>query len=150
MDHRLVPLRGHRPQPRESAAGEPEGRSAAGQVDDFHVAPEDTMAHARSKRFGAGLLGGETAGVRRRAGGPAVAFGPLSGSEDPVGETVAEPFQRALDAADIAEIRPNSDDHEPACARPSSMAMRMAFTVSSRPRKIASPMRKCPILSSTI
>ena len=40
MDDRLVPLRASCSQPLESAAGEPEGRPAARQVDDLHVAPE--------------------------------------------------------------------------------------------------------------
>ncbi len=46
-----------------------------------------------------------------------------------------------------------TEDHEdvlPALVRPSSMAARMAFTAGPRPVKIASPIRKWPMLSSMI
>ena len=100
--------------------------------------------------LGAGLLGGEAPGIGWRAGGAAVAPRPLALGVDAVGEAVPEALDGLLDAPNVAEIGPDPEDHAGTCARPSSMAARMARTASSRPKKIASPIREWPILSSTI
>jgi len=58
------------------------------------------------------------------------------------------PLDHLFDAADVCDVGTDADDHRP--EKPRSIAARMAFTVPARPPKIASPIRKCPMLSSTI
>ena len=67
--------------------------------------------HAGAERLGAGLLGGEAPGVGRRAGRPSVAAGPFAVREDAVREPLAEALERALDAADVAEVGADAEDH---------------------------------------
>ena len=102
--------------------------------------------------LGAGLLGGELLGVGGGPSGPPVGAALLGLGEATGDEALAEARQRLLDALDVAEVAADADDHRrrSADARPSAIAMRIAFTASARPTKIASPMRKWPMLSSTI
>ena len=59
---------------------------------------------------------------------------------------LAVPLDRALDTADTDEIGADAEDH----ARPRSIATRMVFTAPASPHDTASPIRKWPMLSSTI
>src|SRR5947209_15070201 len=146
MDEGFAPRRGDFRQPLGGAAGQPHRRRAARQIDDAHVAPEHAVAQAGAERLGAGLLGGEALGVGGGALGAAVALGLLDPGEAASDEAGAEPIQRLLDALDVAEVAADADDH----ARPSSIAARIRRMLSAKPTKIASPTRKCPMLSSTI
>src|SRR4051812_997811 len=134
-------------QPRQRAAGQRHGRLAAAHVHHAHVAPEHAAAQPRAERLGAGLLGSEALGVARRAGRPALGAFLLDLGEDTLHEAVAEPLERLLDAADVAEIVTDAQDHA-AALRASSMMRRISRIAASRPTKIASPTRKWPMLSS--
>ncbi len=107
------------------------------------------MAQAGAERLGAGLLGGESLGVGGGAAGARVRLAALDFRETARDETLAEPRQSLLDPANVAEVAADSDDHR-ARVRPSAIALRISRTLSARPTKIASPMRKWPMLSSAI
>jgi len=134
------------------AAGESHGRLAGRQVDDPHVAPEDPAAEPRSQGLGASLLGREPLGVGGGATGPRVRPALFDLGEAAVDEPPAEPVERLLDPPNVAKVAADADDHRrrSAGARPSSIAARIVLTVSARPTNIASPIRKWPMLSSTI
>src|SRR3546814_5216736 len=70
-------------------------------------------------------------------------FGALCIGKDPRLKPLAETVERILDAFDIAEVRSQPDNH-----RTRSICRRISLIDSFRPQKIASPIRKCPILSS--
>ena len=147
VDLRRHAGRGDLLQAGQRAAGQRHGRLAAAQVDHAHVAPEHAAAQAGAERLGAGLLGGEALGVARRARRPALRALLLDLGEDALHEAVTEALQRLLDAADVAEIVADAQDHaEP--LRASSMMRRISRIAASRPTKIASPTRKWPMLSS--
>src|SRR3989304_3877533 len=55
--------------------------------------------------------------------------------------------ERLLDAPDVDKVGANAQDH--AGLRALSISARMRLIASTRPSKIASPMRKWPMLSST-
>src|ERR1700675_1267537 len=151
MNHRMRSLRRDRREPRRGAPGQLHRRLAGGKVDDAHVAPEDAVAHPRAERLGAGLLGRKSLRVGCRAAGAPIGPAPLDLGETARDETIPELAESLLDAPDIAEVAADADDHRRAPeARPSSIAARIARTVSASPTKIASPTRKWPILSSTI
>src|SRR5690606_9492299 len=88
-------------------------------------------------------------------------FATLGFREDALHEAVAEPLQRLFYAADIHDIVANPEDHAPPAGCPSRAALapvprraslmsaRMRATASWSPPKIASPIRKWPMLSST-
>ena len=97
---------------RRGAAGQRQGRLAAGQVDDADVAPEHAAVEAGAQRLGAGLLGG----VAARVGFRAVAHGARSaarsiGGEHARDEALAEAVERALDAPDVDQVAAEADDH---------------------------------------
>ena len=133
----------------EGAAGELHRRRAAGQIDDAHVAPEYAVAQAGAQRLGAGFLGGEAFRIRRRPLRATLRLPLLHGRKTALHEAIAEPLKRVRDTRDRAEIAADADDHA-ICLRPSSIALRIKRTLSASPTKIASPIRKCPMLSSTI
>src|SRR3546814_13478819 len=70
-------------------------------------------------------------------------FGALCIGKDPRLKPLAETVERILDAFDIAEVRSQPDNH-----RTRSICRRISLIDSFRPQKIASPIRKCRILSS--
>ena len=127
-------------EPRRRAAGQPHRRLAAGQIDDAHVAPEHAAAQPRAQRLGAGLLGGEALGVGGGAPGAPLRAAPLDVGEAARDEALAEALERLLDAADVAEVAADADDHRlPPRARPSSIAARIA--ARSRRGRRRSPRR---------
>src|SRR6185437_9837970 len=118
------------------------------QVDDAHVAPEDPAAHAGAERLGAGLLGGEALGV---AGGPvvlALGAGAFDLGEDAVREALAVALQGLFDPPDVGEVGAQADDHAAFTDLASSISARMRWMAGPRPMKMASPIRKWPMLSS--
>src|SRR5688572_15608677 len=132
-------------QPFGGAPGQCHGGLARGQIHHPHVAPEDALIEAGSEGFGAGFLGSETFGVRRRALLAALRSPHLDRSKDPFNEALAIAVESLLDAPDIDEVAADADDHRAAApaasARAVSIRRRMVRTLSSRPTKIASPMR---------
>src|SRR5690606_32145578 len=136
-------------EPLQRAAGQGHGRLARPEVDHAHVAPEDTATHSRAQSLGAGLLRREALGVRGRPVRLALRAGPFDFGEDAVREALAEPRQALLHSPDVGQVRPDPDDHAAAPARASSIKARMRWMAGPRPVKIASPIRKWPMLSST-
>jgi hypothetical protein len=63
--------------------------------------------------------------------------------EHAVQEAIAEAGKRLLDPLDIAQVGAEADDH-----RAESISWRILRTLASSPVKIASPIRKWPMLSS--
>ena len=151
VDKGFGPRRENRFEPLGRASGEPHGRLAGGQIDHSHVAPEHSAAQSRPQRLGAGFLGGKPLGVGGGAPGPRFRPALFGLGEAAIDESPAEAFDRPLDSPYVAEIAADPDDHRRRSvgARPSSIAARIDFTVSARPTKIASPIRKWPMLSST-
>src|SRR5262249_2838875 len=96
--------------------------------------------------LGAGFLGGEALRVGLGPSGAAVGLRALSRGEDASEKTLAVPLDRAFDTADVDKIGPDTEDH----ARPRSIAARLGFTGSAMPQETASPIKKRPMLSSTI
>src|SRR4029079_8390892 len=114
-----------------------------------HVAPEDAAADAGAQRLGAGLLGREPLGVAGRGIELALGARPLDLGEHPMGEPIAEAVQALLHPADVGEVRAQADDHAAFPARASSIRARIRRMAGPSPMKIASPIRKWPMLSST-
>src|SRR5690606_20273976 len=81
------------------------------QIDHSHVAPVDAPAEPGAERLGAGLLGGEALGIGGGALGPALGFGALDGSEAAHDEPLAMAGEGLFDAADLAQIAAEPDDH---------------------------------------
>src|SRR3546814_4755474 len=78
VDMRAVPRRDHLREPRRGAAGQREGGSAGGGVDDADVLHEDAAFEAGADGLGEGLLGGEALGIGAGAGeGTACRLGAL-------------------------------------------------------------------------
>ena len=66
-------------------------------------------------------------------------------------EALAVPRQHLLDPPDIDQVGAEPEDHAARpLRRPRTIASRIIRIALSRPPKTASPIRKCPILSSTI
>src|SRR5262249_54089318 len=105
-------------------------------------------------RLGTGFLGGEALGIGSRPLLAALGFPYFDRGEDALDETFAVTLQRLLDAADVDEVAADADDHAgmapSTSARASSISRRMMAMLSARPMKIASPIRKWPMLSSAI
>src|SRR5262249_32572355 len=133
-------------EPRERPAGELHGGASRGQIDHAHVAPKHSRAQTGAESLGAGFLGGEALGVGLGPSGAAVGLRPLGRGEDASEKALAVPLDRAFDTADVDKIGPDTEDH----ARPRSIAARMVFTASASPPETASPIKKWPVLSSTI
>src|SRR5579864_2763873 len=152
VDARFVALGRDRIEPPLGAAGEFHGRPARRQVDDAHVAPPHAGAHAGAERLGAGLLGGKALGIGLDPVAPLFGAGALVRREDAVDEAVAVALDHLGDAAHIGNVGADAENHRmiPSLRRPRSIAARILRTTASRPSKIASPIRKWPILSSTI
>src|SRR5579883_573083 len=131
----------------QRSAGERHGGLATAHVDHAHVAPEHAAAQAGAQRLRARFLGGKTLGVACGAGGAALRALLLHIGEDALDEAIAESLERLLDAADVAEIVADAQDHAVAL-RASSMRRLISRIAAYRPTKIASPNRKWPILSS--
>ena len=110
------------------------------------------MAKPGSQGLGASLLGGKALGVRRGAPGACVRPALFDLGEAAVDEPLTEPVERLFDSPNVAKVAADPDNHRrrSAGARPSSIAARIVLTVSARPTNIASPIRKWPMLSSTI
>src|SRR5580704_5681408 len=134
------------------AAGELHGRPPRRQVDDAHVAPPHAGADAGAERLGAGLLGGEALGIGLDPVAPPFGARPLGRRENAVDEAIAVTLDHLGDAAHVGNVGADAEDHRaaPLLRRPRSIAARILRTTSPRPPKIASPIRKCPILSSAI
>src|SRR6185437_75371 len=112
--------------------------------------PEYAAAETGAQRLGAGFLRGVALGIGLDAVLAAVGFGALGGRIDTVEETLAVFFDHAANAPRVDDVGAEPNDHALlTLARPRSMDARMTVTVSARPSKTASPIRKCPILSST-
>ena len=139
-----------------SRAAAPPVRCSVGRprriVDHAHVEPVHALPYAGAERLGAGLLGGETLGVGGGPGRAAIGLGALDFGKTAARKAVAVFFQRFLDAADVAEIDAEADDHalRRRLSRPSSIAARIFRTLASSPMKMASPIRKWPMFNSTI
>src|SRR5271166_312401 len=148
----LGPGRQDRPEASRRAAAQAHRRLAGGEIDHAHVAPIDAAPEAGAERLGAGLLGRKPLGVGGRARRAPVRLPPLGLGEAAADEALAVSRERLFDAADVAKVAADAKDHcrPSATARPASIAARMHFTLSARPTKIASPIRKWPMLSSTI
>src|ERR1051325_10815257 len=123
-------------------------RASGRKVDYSHVAPPHALPDAGAERLGAGLLGGEALRIGFHALGAPLGARALRVGEDAREKTVALPRDQLLDGGDGGDVRADADDHRR--AGPRSIAARMAFTVLVNPPKMASPTRKCPMLSSTI
>ncbi len=134
----------HGPQALQRPAGEPQGRPPAGQVHHLHVAPEHAAAQPGAERLGAGLLGGEAPRVGGRAGRAAVAARALAHREDAMGEAVAEALERALDPADVAEVRADAEDHRRQSLPASTNAVASAPGPRPWPRASRGPPRRGP------
>ena len=89
---------------RKRAAGQPHRRLPRRQIDHPQVAPEDAVAEAGTERLRTGLLGGESAGIARRAIGTPVAFLALGIGKDAVQEAISKTLDHLLDAADVDQI----------------------------------------------
>src|SRR5215208_6607979 len=76
--------------------------------------------------------------MRPRRGFPPLGIGEHAGEE-----LLAPPIERPLDPLDVAQVRADPDDH-----RAASIRSRILRTLSLSPVKIASPIRKWPMLSS--
>src|SRR5690606_12470906 len=95
----------------------------------------------------------EALGIGLRAARTAIRLGALQRGEDAVEEAIAMPREHCLNAAHVANIGAEADDHAapfPARTRPRSIAAHTNSTVSSSPSNTASPTRKWPMLSSAI
>src|SRR5205814_3354686 len=102
----------------------------------------------RTHRLRESFLGGEA--LRQRPGdgvGARGGLGALGRGEDSGEEPVAPAIERVLDPLDVAQVRADADDHA-VVPRALSISSRMWRTLKSRPVKIASPIRKWPMLSS--
>src|SRR5438309_5137784 len=145
MNLRTMARRRQRVEPFLRAAGQRHGRRTRFLVHDTYIAHEHAALEAGAHRLGEGLLGGETLRVGAGAGeGAAFRLGALDVGEDALGEAVAEAVERILDPLDVAQVRADADDRH----RAASISRRMWATLSSRPQKIASPIRKWPMFSS--
>ncbi len=130
--------------PRLCAAGQHKRRRARRRVDHADVLHEDAALEPGPDRLGKGLLGGEALGERAGAGErSARRLGAFDVGEDTLQETLAEAIERRLDALDVAQVGADRDDH-----RALSINDRIRATLASSPVKIASPIRKWPMLSS--
>src|SRR5260221_315891 len=72
--------------------------------------------------------------------------------EDPFGEALAEALQGTLDPADVAEIGPDSENHDvlfPGSESPRRIASRYRRTASARPSSRASEINACPMDTSS-
>src|SRR5688572_22847314 len=157
VDLRRHAGRGDLGEPPGGAAGQLHGRLAGGEIDHAHVPPEHTGAKAGAQRLGAGFLRRETLGVARGALRPRLGLPLLDRREHPVDEAPAETVERPLDPTDVDDVAADAYDHggqalrSPAVsARAWSMRARMRRIALSSPPKIASPIRKWPIFSSTM
>lgn len=111
MDSCFV-LFGNQPrQPFGCASGQLHGWLAAGQIFNPHVAPEDAVAQAGAKGFGAGLLGREALGVRCCALSALIGFGPLRLGENPVQKAVPIAADRFFDTPDVDHVAADADNH---------------------------------------
>src|SRR6478672_4166822 len=105
----------------------------------MHAALEAGADGLRESFFGGEALGeGSGGGVRTRCGLRLLDLG-----EDALQEFLAPAVERILDPLDVAEVGAEADDH-----RALSISSRIRRTLASRPVKMASPMRKWPMLSS--
>jgi hypothetical protein len=111
VEHGLMAGGRHAPQTLHRPTRQAKGRLSGGKIDDFHIPPEDAMAEARAKGLRAGLLGGEPSGIGRRPRGAPVAPGAFALGENAMGEAIPETFDGTLDATDVAEIRPDAENH---------------------------------------
>src|SRR5215831_18269984 len=103
--------RNNGPQAAKRRAGELHGGPSRRQIYHSEVTKENPIAESGSERLGAGFLGGKAFCVGRRPVGAAFGELPLSGGEDAIKKTVAMARNRALDAADIDEIRADTKNH---------------------------------------
>src|SRR5580704_5307428 len=152
VDARFVALGRDRFESPLGAAGEFHGRPPRRQVDDAHVAPPHAGADAGAERLGTGFLGGEALGVGFDPVAPPFGAGALVRREDAIDEAIAVALDDLGDAAHVGNIGADAENHLPAppSRRARFITACILRTTASRPSKIASPIKKCPILSSAI
>src|SRR5207244_559954 len=80
-------------------------------IDYAHVAPEHACAQSRAQRLGAGLLGGEALGIGLEPVGAALGLGSLGWRKDTCQKALAMAIDHALDAAHVAQVGADADDH---------------------------------------
>src|SRR5258708_20060846 len=129
------------------------------QIYHSEVTKENSVAESGAERLGAGFLGGKAFCVGCGRVGAAFGESALGRGENTIKKAVAMARNCALDATDINEIRADAEHHVTGSelpgspgnpsGRPRALAARMRRTASARPPMMASPMRKCPMLSST-
>ena len=124
------------------------------QIDHAHVAPEHAGAQAGAERLGAGLLGGETLGIgldRVARGAPPWRARPavkMRSRKRSPWRSITFSMRRT---STMSEPRPMIMRPPCASARGRGPSRRASnLTVSASPSNTASPIRKWPILSSTI
>jgi hypothetical protein len=94
-----------------SASCQRQGRLAAREVYDTHVAPENAPAEPRAKRLGASLLRGESLRIGCGASLPAVGFCPFRVGEYPVEKAISILLDGALYAPDINHVAADAEYH---------------------------------------
>src|SRR5580704_2973720 len=152
VDARFVAFGRDRVEAPLGAAGELHGRPPRRQVDDAHVAPPHAGADAGAERLGAGFLGGEALGISLDPVAAPFGAGALVRREDAIDEAIAVALDDLGDAAHVGNIGADAENHLPAppSRRARFITACILRTTASRPSKIASPIKKCPILSSAI
>src|SRR5208282_2798990 len=152
VDTHLAARRRDGLEPPFGAARERERGPPRRQVDHANIAPPHPGAEPGAQRLGAGFLGREAFGVGLGPVSPFFRLRPLGRGENAVDKTVAVALDHLGDAAHVGDIGADAENHGGArpLARPRSIAARILRTAAGRPSKIASPMRKWPMLSSTI
>src|SRR5208282_4279810 len=152
VDACLVARGRNRLQASLGAPRERDGRPPRRQVDHADVAPPHAGAQTGAQRFGAGLFGREALGVALDSVSPVFGAGAFGRGKNPIDGAGAVPLGRFGKAAHVGDIGSDPEDHPsvPLLRLPRSIAARILHTTAPSPSKMASPIRKWPILSSTI
>src|SRR5438477_8680219 len=139
-------------QERREGSGEFERGLPRALVLDPDVVPADREADDDAERLRKRLLGGKALGEIGRPLALAAEALELRRHQYSFGEALAEALQCTLDAADVAQIGPDSEDHDvplPGSATPRRIAPRYLRTASARPSSRASEINACPIDTSS-
>src|SRR5262249_2061423 len=122
------------------------------QIDHAHIPPENPSPEPSAQRFGTRLFRSKSLCIGFDGVRTPVGFGTFRCREYASQKTLTMAFDHVGDPAYVDDVGAERKDHAVALRallRPRSIAVRMNFTVSARPSNTASPIRKCPILSST-
>src|SRR5262245_59642953 len=103
--------RNNGPQAAKRRGGELHWWPSGRQIHYPKVTKENPAAKSGSERLGAGFLGGKAFCVGRGPVGAAFGELTLGRREDAIEKTIAMARNRALDAADIDEIRADAENH---------------------------------------